>query len=77
MIEKNDFGIVWLKISCNIFHFNEDVFICFNYIPPVTSKVLRDRDFDFFEDIEKGLEKYSKMGKTYSRRFKLKNSTRI
>ena len=65
VIEKNDFGIVWLKISSNIFHFNEDVFICFSYIPPVTSKVLRDRDFDFFEEIEKGLEKYSKMGKTY------------
>ena len=41
------------------------MFICLRYISPVTSKVLRDRDFDFFEEIEKRLVKYSKMGKTY------------
>ena len=41
------------------------MFICFSYIPPISSKVLQDQNFDFFEEIEKGLEKYSKMGKTY------------
>ena len=49
----------------NLFHFNEDVFICNLYIPPTCSKVLGDRDFDFFEDIEIGLERYSEMGKTF------------
>ena len=41
------------------------MFICLSYIPPVSSKVLQDQNFDFCEEIEKGLEKYSKMGKTY------------
>ena len=41
------------------------MFICHTYIPPVCSKVLNDRDFDFFEEIEKGLEKFSRLGKTY------------
>ena len=65
VIEKNDIGIIWLKIKNDIFRFDDDVFICFAYIPPVSSKNLQDQDFDFFEEIEKGLEKYNKMGKTY------------
>ena len=40
-------------------------FICHACIPPVCSTVLNDRDFDFFEEIEKGLEKYNVLGKTY------------
>ena len=65
LLKKNDFGIAWLKINNNIIDCDEDVFICFSNIPPVSSKVLQDQNFDFFEEIEKGLEKYSKMGKTY------------
>ena len=65
IVETNDNGIIWLKINQTLFHFNEDVFICNLYIPPTCSKVLRGRDFDFFEDIEIGLERYSEMGKTF------------
>ena len=65
IVETNDNGIIWLKINQTLFHFNEHVFICNLYIPPTCSKVLQDRDFDFFEDIEIGLERYSEMGKTF------------
>lgn len=65
VIEKNNFGIIWLKFHHDLFRFNEDVYICHAYIPPASSKVLIDKDFDFFEEIEKGLERFSKMGKTY------------
>ena len=53
------------KLSNELFQFNEDVYLCYVYIPPTSSKVLKNKDFDFFEEIEKVLEKYSKMGKTY------------
>ena len=46
-----------------MFLFNKDIYICNAYIPPNNSKVLIDKDFDFFEEIEKGIEKYSKIGK--------------
>lgn len=49
-----------------MFHFDEDVYICYTYIPPTCSKVLKDKDFDFFfEEIETGLEKFNKLGKTF------------
>ena len=65
VVDKNDCGIIWIELSNELFHFNEDVYLCYVYIPPTSSKVLKDKDFDFFEEIEKGLEKYSKLGKTY------------
>ena len=65
IVERNDFGLIWLKLSNELFHFNKDVYLCFVYIPPTSSKVLKDKDFDVFEEVEKGLEKYIKMGKTY------------
>ena len=39
--------------------------ICHTYIPPPRSKVFVDKDFDFFEEIEKGIEKYNNLGKTF------------
>ena len=48
------------KINRTLFHFNEDIYICHIYIPPISCKVLFDKDFDFFfEEIEKGIEKHS------------------
>ena len=44
---------------------NPHIYILHVYIPPMSSKVLEDRDFDFFEEIEKGIEKYSLLGNTY------------
>ena len=65
VIEQNKFGIIWLKIDKTLFKFNEDIYICHTYIPPKSSKVLVDRDFDFFEEIENNIEKYRKNGKTF------------
>ena len=30
--------------------FDKNVYFCCTYIPPITSKVLKDKDFDFFEE---------------------------
>ena len=65
VIETNKHGIVWLKIDKNLPSSNIDSYICHVYIPPPGSKVLIDKDFDFFEEIEKGIEKFSKLGNTF------------
>ena len=65
VIETNNFGIILIKINHNLLSFNEDLYCCHTYIPPPSSKVLIDKDFDFFEEIEKGIEKFSKLGKTF------------
>ena len=65
MVYKNDYGKIWIKLSNELFQFSEDVYLCYVYIPPTGSEVLKDKDFDFYEEIETDLEKYSKMGKTY------------
>jgi len=64
VIEHNKNGIIWIKISSEILTTDQDVFICLCYIPPVTSKVLIGHDFDFFEEIEKGIEHYGPLGAT-------------
>ena len=65
IVEQHKNGIMWLKIKNEILFSNEDIYICHSYIPPASSKVLFDQQFDFFEEIEKGIEKHSKNGKTF------------
>ena len=58
-------GIIWIKISREIFPFDDDVFICHMYIPPNVSKVFSPTDFDFFEQLEIDIVKYNDLGKVY------------
>ena len=62
VVEKNQIGILWLKISKDIFSFNQDVYICISYIPPAGSKVLRNEDIDMFEQLELDIIKYKNLG---------------
>lgn len=48
VVENNNLGIIWLKLDHDLFVFNEDIYICHAYIPPVCSKVLNENDIDFF-----------------------------
>ena len=45
--------------------FNEAAFICNVYVPPINSKLRRNTNFDFFEEIETGLERYKTQGKCF------------
>ena len=57
LVVQNNLGIIWLKLNGELFLFNEDIYICHTYIPPVCSKVLNENDFDFFEELGKVIEK--------------------
>ena len=65
VIDKNSAGLLWLKIDSDLFDFKEDVFICSTYIPPSDSRVFISSDCNYWEEIEKGIESYSSLGKVY------------
>lgn len=65
VVEKNNIGIIWLKIDNELFSFDQNVYICNAYIPPNNSKVLDNREIDIFDEIENGIENYSNLGHVY------------
>ena len=46
-----------------IYNSRDDVFLCSVYIPPQRSRVIRSMDIDMFDEIERGVEKYTQHGK--------------
>lgn len=65
IVESIDNGILWIKISGQLFNFKTDVYICHVYIPPSDSKILKTNDFDFYDEIEKSILKYELLGKVF------------
>lgn len=63
VLEKNQVGIMWIKISNDVFFFDEDVYICATYIPPSGSKVLKSQDIDIFEQLELDVARYKQFGR--------------
>ena len=51
IIEKNQLGIIWVKLSSELFSFQEDVYFCHIYIPPNNSKVFCTPEIDLFEQL--------------------------
>ena len=51
VIEKQQCGIVWIKLSSVLFPFDEDIYLCNLYIPPVLSNVLKNSDIDIYDQI--------------------------
>ena len=41
VVEKFNYGMMWIRIASELFHFKEDVYICFCNIPPTGSTVLK------------------------------------
>ena len=54
-----------LKIDHNLLSIKENVFICTCYIPPSGSKLLKQNDFCFYEELESSINKYCDKGKTF------------
>ena len=65
VLEKQQCGIIWLKLSSALFPFDEDVYLCNIYIPPSTSNVLRHSDIDIYDQIETGIIRYNNIGKVF------------
>jgi len=65
IVEKDQHGIMWVKLCKDLFDFQQDVYICNVYIPPNNSNVIDTINFDFIEQIEVGIEKYKLLGKIF------------
>ena len=65
VVERLQCGIMWIKLSRDLFDFNEDVYLCNTYIPPHYSKVNITNEFDILNEIELGIEKYKNKGKLF------------
>ena len=64
IVEKNQCGILWIKIRGELFRFEEDVYVCNLYIPPASSKVLTQYDY-IYEILEENVLRYKTLGKVY------------
>lgn len=54
-----------MKLLQDLFIFEQDVYICHSYIPPIGSKVLNNEEVDLFEIIEQGVARYKNLGKLF------------
>ena len=54
---------IWLKIAKSLCNSEEDIFICFGYIPPTNSMVIQTRKSDILSDLENDIAHLSKQGK--------------
>lgn len=65
IVEKQQCGIIWIKLSSVLFPFNDDVYICHVYIPPTTSNLHKTMDNDLYDQLEIGIIKYNNLGQTF------------
>ena len=65
VVEKSEYGLVWIKIDKSILYSTEDAFICNVYVRDQKSQVLRHEEIDYFELVENGIIKYKNRGKVY------------
>jgi len=63
IVETDTSGIIWIKLCKHYFNADDDIFICFSYIPPQNSHYYILHPIGFFETIEVGIRKYSDLGK--------------
>ena len=65
IVDQHQNGILWVELDKRLFAFQENVYICCSYVPPSNSNIFNAENFDFFEEIESGLEKYKRLGKCF------------
>ena len=61
--EKNEYGLLWLKISREFLKSNVDTFIGYLYARDKNSRIYRHEDIDYFELLENDIAKYQNSGK--------------
>ena len=52
VLEKHQSGIFWIKLSSELFSFDDDVYLCNLYNPPSSSNVLKSFDIDLYDLLE-------------------------
>ena len=65
VVEKIQSGLMIIRLSKELFHFNENVFMLSVYIPPSGSNFFNRGDDEPFEQLELCIEKYKPLGKLF------------
>ena len=60
---KNEVGFLWVKLCKSFFGFQDDVFVCFCYIPPKDSVYYKNVDINLFDVLERDIRHCSDSGK--------------
>ena len=63
IVKKEQSGIIWVKVSSQLFPCDQDVYICHVYIPPSDSRVSSSSNIDLYDQLEQDIIKYNDLGK--------------
>lgn len=61
--ETDNAGFLWVKFCKTYFGFEEDLYVCFVYIPPSNSVYYLTHEIGYYEVLESKIRKYQKYGK--------------
>ena len=61
-LKKNPDGFLWVQLDREFFDLEQNICICFTYIPPKDSKYYKLSEIDLFETLETGIRQYSSHG---------------
>ena len=61
-LKKNPDGFLWVQLDREFFDLEQNICICFTYIPPKDSKYYKLSEIDPFETLETGIRQYSSHG---------------
>ena len=53
---------IWIKMENKIFNFERDIYICFLYVPPLTSIYVKNLDYDLLQEVEGEMSRFSATG---------------
>ena len=64
VMDKSNCEYIWLKLLKSFFGFNNDIYLCFAYIPPANSSytIRTGLNKDIFDNMEESISRYSKKG---------------
>ena len=65
IVQKEQSGILWVKVSSQLFPFDQDVYLCHIYVPPSDSRVTSSSNIDMYDDLEQQIIRYNDLGKVF------------
>ena len=65
IVKKEQSGILWIKLSEELFPFDHDVFMCNIYVPPTDSKVFSSTNIDLYDQLEQDVIHFNNLGKVF------------
>ena len=63
ILETDNAGFIWIKLCKDFFKLEMDICMCFVYIPPQDSVYYKSHNIGYFEQLERGIRKYSSLAK--------------